>query len=216
MPGLHDFVVGQVLPRFPASGGRAVDLGCGSGALAVRVKELGWDVLAADRNAAGYQASLPFQLVDLNEREFSKQLGEEKFALVTAVEVIEHVETPIGFLRNARRLLQAGGRLVITTPNVDSVAARVKFLLSERIRMMDAVSEPTHISPIFWDLFQRQFLPLAGLRIQEHYLYPANGYIATRPRYTWIMRGLSGFLRGDCKFGDAHVIVLQAREDQQC
>jgi hypothetical protein len=82
--------------------------------------------------------------------------------------------------------------------------------------MMDAVSEPTHISPIFWDLFQRQFLPLAGLRIQEHYLYPANGYIATRPRYTWIMRGLSGFLRGDCKFGDAHVIVLQAREDQQC
>lgn len=214
MPGLHDFVVEQVLSRFGNPGGRAIDLGAGTGALAVRMQGLGWEVMAADRNASEFKAPLRFQIVDLSDPAFSEQLGEGQFSLVTAVEVIEHVESPIGFLRNARRLLKPKGRIVVTTPNLDSVPARVKFLLSGKIRMMDEAGEPTHISPLFWDLLNRQVLPLAGLRMQEHYLYPANGYLATRPRYSWIMRGLSGFLGGECKFGDAHVMVLQRKDEQ--
>jgi 2-polyprenyl-3-methyl-5-hydroxy-6-metoxy-1,4-benzoquinol methylase len=215
MEGLHDFVVSKVLARFVQPGERAVDLGAGSGLLATKMQELGWNVTGADRDASGFRARVPFQQVDLNDPEFSKRLGEGHFAMVTAVEVIEHVETPIGLLRNARRLLKPGGRIVITTPNVDSIPARVKFLLSEKIRMMDEVSEPTHISPVFWNLFQRQYLPLSGLQIQEHHLVPPNGFIATRKRYSWMMRGLSGFVRGECKFGDNHVIVLEAREADQ-
>jgi 2-polyprenyl-3-methyl-5-hydroxy-6-metoxy-1,4-benzoquinol methylase len=215
MAGLHDFVVSNVLARFVKPGERAVDLGAGSGLLATRMRELGWDVTGADLDARGFKAPVPFQQVDLNHPEFSKELGEKQFAMVTAVEVIEHVETPIGFLRNARRLLRPGGKIVITTPNVDNIPARVKFLLSEKIRMMDEVSEPTHISPVFWDLFQRQFLPIAGLQIQEHHLVPPNGFIGTRKRYSWMMRGLSGFVRGECKFGDNHVIVLEARKEYQ-
>lgn len=212
MPGLHDFVVERVLARFAQTGERAIDLGAGTGLLATRMQALGWNAMGADKNASGFQAALPFQRVDLNDPEFSKGLGEGQFSMVTAVEVIEHVEAPISLLRNARRLLKPGGRAVITTPNVDNVSARVKFLLSEKIRMMDEFSEPTHISPIFWDLFQRQFLPLSGLRVEEHHLHPPNGYIGTRRRYSWMMRGLSWIVRGECKFGDNHVIVLQARD----
>jgi 2-polyprenyl-3-methyl-5-hydroxy-6-metoxy-1,4-benzoquinol methylase len=216
MAGLHDFVVEHVLACFVNPGERAIDLGAGSGLLATRMRLLGWDVTGADRNAAEFKAEIPFQQVDLNNPEFSKQLGEGCFGMVTAVEVIEHVEAPINLLRNARRLLKPGGRVVITTPNVDCVPARVKFLLTEKIRMMDDVSEPTHISPIFWDLFQRQFLPAAGLQILEHHLYPSNGFIGTRRRYSWAMRGLATFLVGQCKFGDNHVIVLQARDKKTC
>jgi len=214
MPGLHDFIVDSVLSRFANPAGRAIDLGAGTGALAVRMQELGWDVMAADRNGSEFKAPLRFQLVDLSDPAFSEKLGEGQFSLVTAVEVIEHVESPIGFLRNARRLLRPNGCILVTTPNLDSVPARVKFLLSGKIRMMDEAGEPTHISPLFWDLLNRQVLPLAGLRMQEHYLYPVNGYLATRRRYSWIMRGLSGFLRGECKFGDAHVMVLQRKDEQ--
>jgi len=213
MAGLHDFVVERVLARFAQPGERAIDLGAGSGLLATRMRELEWNVMGADKGVRGFKAALPFQEVDLNDREFSKKIGEGQFSMVTAVEVIEHVEAPINLLRNARRLLKPGGRVVITTPNVDNVSARVKFLLTERIRMMDETSEPTHISPVFWDLFQRQFLPLAGLRVQEHHFHPANGYIGTRRRYSWMMRGLSWFVRGECKFGDNHIFVLQAREE---
>jgi 2-polyprenyl-3-methyl-5-hydroxy-6-metoxy-1,4-benzoquinol methylase len=213
MVGLHDFVVSKVLARFVQPGERAVDLGAGSGLLATRMQELGWNVMGADRDVSGFKAILPFQQVNLNDPEFSKLLGEKQFAMVTAVEVIEHVEAPIGLLRNARKLLKPGGRIIITTPNVDSIPARVKFLLSEKIRMMDEISEPTHISPVFWDLFRRQFLPLSGLQIQEHHLLPPNGFIGTRKRYSWMMRGLAGFVRGDCKYGDNHVIVLGSREE---
>ena len=213
MVGLHDFVVSKVLARFIRPGERAVDLGAGSGLLATRMQELGWNVMAADRDVNGFRATVPFQEVDLNDPDFSKRLGEKQFAMVTAVEVIEHVEAPIGLLRNARRLLKPEGKIVITTPNVDSIPARMKFLLSEKIRMMDESSEPTHISPLFWDLFRRQFLPLSGLQIQEHHLVPPNGFIGTRKRYSWMMRGLAGFVGGECKYGDNHVIVLKAREE---
>jgi 2-polyprenyl-3-methyl-5-hydroxy-6-metoxy-1,4-benzoquinol methylase len=212
MAGLHDYVANELLPRYVRPGERAIDLGAGSGALAMRMQKLGWEVTGADMNVAGFRAPLPFLPVDLNDRDFSKTLGEGQYSMVTAVEVIEHVEAPIALLRNGRRLLKPGGCMVITTPNVDSVPARVKFLLTEKIRMMDEVSEPTHISPIFWDLFERQFLPIAGMKIHEHFLVPPNGFIATRWQYAWMMRGLSWIVAGSCKFGDNHIIVLKPKE----
>ena len=211
--GLHRFVIDRVISRFAQPGERAIDLGAGSGALATRLKALGLDVMASDKNSAGFKAAIPFSPIDLDERDFSAQLGEGTFSLVTAVEVIEHVEAPIGLLRNACRLLKPGGVIVITTPNVDNIPARIKFLLKEKVRLMDDVSEPTHISPIFWELFNRQFLPRAGLELVEHHLFPPRGYTNTRPRYIWAMRCLAPFLSGRCKYGDVHVFVLRPRKE---
>jgi len=58
-PGLHDFLAQKVLPRYVTPGGRAVDLGAGSGALAVRLRSMGLDVLAVDINAAGFKVVQP-------------------------------------------------------------------------------------------------------------------------------------------------------------
>lgn len=210
--GLHDFVLREVVPRFAKPGERAVDLGAGSGALAVRLRKAGLDVLAVDRNAAGYGADLPFLQADFNQADFGAQIGERSFALVTAIEVIEHVESPIGFLRNVGRLLKPDGAAVLTTPNVDNAPARVKFLLTGKIRMMDSIGEPTHISPIFSDLLVRQYLPLAGLRLVEWGRFPPNGYALTRPRYAWFFRLAARFLGGDALLGDTHILVLRLRE----
>ncbi len=209
--GLHDFVVEQVVKRFLRPGQRAVDLGAGSGVLAVRLRALGWDVLAADINAKGYKADVPFLQLDLNQPDFAARLGEGKFGLVIAVEVIEHVESPIGFLRNVGRLLNPEGIAVLTTPNVDNAPARVKFLVTGTVRMMDAQGEPTHISPIFWDLFVRQYLPRAEVDLVEHHVFPARGYNLTRLRYSWALRALAGFLPGDSLQGDNHVLVLRSQ-----
>ena len=212
-PGLHQFLLQRVFPRYFRAGGRALDLGAGSGALALRLREAGWDVVAADVNAAEYQAGAPFVRIDFNERDFASELGPGSFGLITSVEVIEHVESPIGFLRNIGRLLRPGGVAVLTTPNVDSTPARIKFLLRGTIRMMDAHSEKTHITPVFWDLFTRQYLPRAELRLLEHHLYPARGYQMTRPGLAGIMRLLSLSLGGACLHGDNHVMVLGANRN---
>jgi SAM-dependent methyltransferase len=212
-PGLHEFLVQRIFPRYFCAAGRALDLGAGSGALAMRLREAGWDVLAADLNVAEYKASLPFVQLDFNRQDFSSELGLGSFRLVTCVEVIEHVENPIGFLRNVQRLLRPGGVAVLTTPNVDSTPARIKFLLRGTIRMMDAHSEKTHITPIFWDLFTRQYLPRAELQLLEHYTYPARGYRMTRPVLAGPMRLISMCLGGSCLEGDNHVIVLGSKRN---
>lgn len=203
--GLHDFLVSTALPSLIARGARAVDLGAGTGALAERLKGLGLEVTAVDRTAHRFGADVPFVALDLDHPDFSSRLGRETFDLVTAVEVIEHLESPVSFLRNVRRLLKPRGAAVVTTPNVDNAPARVKFLLTGRLRMMD---EPTHISPIFWDLLSRQYLGLAGLRLLSHRVFPPAGYLVTRPRYAWAFRLLATCLGGPALQGDIHVLTV--------
>lgn len=206
--GLHEFTTG-IIARYARPGARMVDLGCGPGAMGERAESLRVNIVAVDRNPAVYQGKHPFVALDLDASSFGDALGIGAFDLVLAVEVIEHVESPIGFLRNVARLLAKNGVAIITTPNVDSLAARVKFLLAGRIRMMDEQSDSTHISPIFADLLLRQFLPRAGLKIKEHFLFPPNGHQLTRKQIAWTLRLASKLFREKVISGDHHVLVLE-------
>jgi 2-polyprenyl-3-methyl-5-hydroxy-6-metoxy-1,4-benzoquinol methylase len=208
--GLHEFVVASVLARYARPGARAVDLGAGPGAMTERLHALGCDVIPVDCDPAAYKGDLPLVTLDFNQPAFASQLGIARFDLVVTVEVFEHVESPIGFLRNIGQLLAPGGVAVITTPNVDSLPARAKFLLAGKIRMMDDNSEPTHISPIFFDLFRRQFLPRAGLRLREHFVFPPNGYQHTRKPIAWAMRIATLAFSGVALLGDNHIFVVEA------
>jgi 2-polyprenyl-3-methyl-5-hydroxy-6-metoxy-1,4-benzoquinol methylase len=207
--GLHEFVSERVLTKYAHPGVRAADLGAGPGAMAARLRSMGCDVLAVDRNSEGYEANLPHVSLDFDQPDFATHLGLASFELVTAIEVIEHVESPIGFLRNVGRLLAPGGVGVLTTPNVDSLPARSKFLLRGKIRTMDERSEPTHISPVFFDLLRRQFLPRAGLRLRDHLVFPPNGYQLTREPIASTLRLVSFAFSGDALLGDNHIFVLE-------
>jgi 2-polyprenyl-3-methyl-5-hydroxy-6-metoxy-1,4-benzoquinol methylase len=208
--GLHEYVEQQVLSKYARAGNKAADLGSGPGAMAARLRALGYDVTAADRDAGNFEAGLPHVTVDFNQVDFASQLGLRTFLVITAIEVIEHVESPIGFLRNIGRMLAPGGVAVVTTPNVDSLPARLKFLLAGKIRTMDEFGEPTHISPIFFDLLQRQFLPLAGLRLRQHLLFPPDGFKLSRKSVAWSLGLAASVLPGESIIGDNHVLVLEA------
>jgi 2-polyprenyl-3-methyl-5-hydroxy-6-metoxy-1,4-benzoquinol methylase len=207
--GLHEFVCERVLARFASAGTRAADLGSGPGAMAARLRSLGY--IAVDRDSVGFAVEIPHISIDFNQADFTSQIGSGSFSLVTAIEVIEHVESPIGFLRNVRGLLAREGIAVITTPNLDSLPARLKYLWKGTIRTMDQRSEPTHISPIFLELFKRQFLPLAGLQLREHVVFPPGGYQLTRKALAFPLRLAASVFPGQALLGDNHIFVLEAK-----
>ena len=134
--GLHDFVANQVIKRYACPGLRAADLGTGPGAMAERLQLLGCEVIGVDLNGDVFKAKLPHFLVNFDQPDFASQLGVARFDLITAIEVIEHMESPIGFLRNIGNMLIPGGVAVITTPNVESLPARLKMLLRGTERTM--------------------------------------------------------------------------------
>jgi len=199
-----------VVSRDSSRRGRALDLGAGPGAMGERLHSLGFKVVSVDRDRAVYQGTQEFIEQDFNDPQFASSIGPASFDLIVAVEVIEHVESPINFLRNIAQLLAPAGRAVITTPNVDSLPARLRFLFGGKIRMMDGFSDPTHISPIFMDLLRRQFLPQAGLRMADHKLFPPKGYQLTRQPMASILALLSSVFPGDSMLGDNHIFVLEA------
>jgi hypothetical protein len=98
----------------------------------------------------------------------------------------------------------------VTTPNEDSLPARVKFLLRDRLRMMDECGDITHITPIFWNLLVRHYLPAAGLRIRLAAVHPERGVIAGERAYRPMLRVLRPFTRRNPRLlGDNHILVLQ-------
>lgn len=52
-------------------------------------------------------------------------LGDKDFDVITAFDLIEHLYDVRAFIRECRRRLRAGGRLVILTGNMESVSARL-------------------------------------------------------------------------------------------
>jgi len=208
--GLHEFVLDRVLARLVRRGMRAVELGAGPGAMAARLPSLGCQVLAADLDSSGYELEIPHIAIDFNRADFASRIGIGDFELVTAIGVIEPVEGPIGFLRNIRSLLAQKGIAVVTTPNVDSLPARLKFLWRGTIRTLDQLSEPNHISPIFLDLFKRQFLALARLQLREHLVFPPGGYQLTRKALAVWLRLIACLFPRQALLGDNYVFVLEA------
>lgn len=119
-----------VLASLRGQRGTVADLGAGQGALSVELARLGFEVYACDTCAEEFRANgrpnIHFDVADLNQR---FPYPDRKFDVVCAVEIIEHVENPRHFLRECRRILKADGTLILSTPNVLSLASRISFLL---------------------------------------------------------------------------------------
>jgi 2-polyprenyl-3-methyl-5-hydroxy-6-metoxy-1,4-benzoquinol methylase len=106
------------------AGRRLLEIGCGSGAFLLGMKELGWQVEGIDTDQAAIdiaqKAGLEAHTASLADRSYP----EASFDVVAMSHVLEHVYDPIGVLRECRRILRDGGRLVVTTPNIASLGHR--------------------------------------------------------------------------------------------
>ncbi len=119
----------RMLPRLELpAGARVLDAPCGGGALALALRSAGFDVWGADLDAGALPLLEPqFVPADLNQ---PLPWPDNHFDAVFSVEGIEHLENRFLFLRQIRRILKPGGRLVLTTPNILMLRSRVRFFAS--------------------------------------------------------------------------------------
>jgi SAM-dependent methyltransferase len=206
LPGTHERVV-QTALRYVPVGSTALDLGAGSGGLTERLLAANFRVTAADVGSA-FELPTDFVSLDCNDPAFDRVVALQ-FDLIAAVEVIEHLENPTAFLRSISRLLKPNGVAILTTPNVDNVPARLKFLLRGELRAMDKFA-PEHVTPIHLDLFVRKIVPVSGLVLAEHFVYPENQFpLTARSWMTPIFRLLMPLMNGPALSGDCHFFVLK-------
>jgi SAM-dependent methyltransferase len=113
----------QFFKNVPARGGRLLDVGCGSGRFLFEAARRGYIVTGLDFNREAIEAARRrFGLTDLHQgslEDFVRARPEDRFDVVTAFEVLEHLENPKQFFAQVCDLLRSGGYLGLSTPYRD-------------------------------------------------------------------------------------------------
>lgn len=104
-----------------ARGRRVLDPACGSGYGAADLAQIATTVIATDLSSDAIrhaQASYPLPNLEFLAADAQAlPFRDRSFDLITAFEVIEHLDEPRNLLAEARRLLSPGGLLLVSTPN---------------------------------------------------------------------------------------------------
>ncbi|MBK8025321.1 MAG: class I SAM-dependent methyltransferase [Chloroflexi bacterium] len=128
----------QRIEQWRCPPGKALDVGCATGFFLSEAQARGWEVSGIDVSTfavdyARKRFGFDLKTGSLLEADYAP----ESFDLVAMWDVIEHVPDPKRYIQEVARLLKSGGLFVLSTPDVDSLPARltgrrwVGFKLSE-------------------------------------------------------------------------------------
>lgn len=167
------------------AGDRVLELGCHTGYFVAAMQDRGVEILGIDGDdeAVAYarQRGLPVLQADFDATDFPpRDLGE--FDAIVIMDVLEHLRDPARLLRNLHSRLRAGGRLLITGPNVAYWAVRKNLLLGRWDYTDGGILDRTHL----WFFTAKTWKSLvgdAGYRIVE--CRPAEGML---PLEHWMPR----------------------------
>jgi SAM-dependent methyltransferase len=152
---------------------RTLELTPGRGALTEQLVRSGHQVDALDIAPENFIADRTGIRLTAGNLDDPLPYADNSFELVICCEGIEHLEKQYEFARELARVMAPGATLVITTPNINNAASRLRFLLTgfyslavrpssefERNRYIE------HIYPLtFWQF--RHILHSASLRIKQ-------------------------------------------------
>jgi 2-polyprenyl-3-methyl-5-hydroxy-6-metoxy-1,4-benzoquinol methylase len=156
---IHALVASLLSAR--KAGGVLVDVGCGSGALWTRLRGpftrcIGVDVVRYD----GLPDDVEFRKGDLD----SGLPVEDGLAdVVTAIEVIEHLENPRAFVRELARVARPGGWVAVTTPNQLSLLSLLTLAAKGSFSAFQDGDYPAHRTALL-EIDLRRVFAEAGLR----------------------------------------------------
>ncbi len=172
----HDFPFNKIeavrfanVLKMIGSNKKVLDLGCGDGMFSKIISDMGNDVTGIEIAEGAIKKckkrGIKVYDLDLNS-DWQKKL-KEKFDVVYAGEIIEHIFDTDKFLTNILLALKPSGHLVIDTPNLASFGRRIflAFGISPLIETTARSYDAGHIRYFTYDslknlLVENNFLPI--------------------------------------------------------
>jgi SAM-dependent methyltransferase len=107
-----------------SEGKRLLDIGAGSGILVEEAMRMGFAAEGVEPSAWLCDRARD-RGINLHHGTMEQVSLAGKYHLITIVDVIEHIDNPVELLQEARKHLADGGAIMIVTPDVRSVVARL-------------------------------------------------------------------------------------------
>jgi len=104
--------------------GMLLDVAGGDGGFALALREAGWKAVSCDRYSSPTEKTM-FVHTDIN---ISLPFRSDRFQIVTCIESLQYLENYKQIFSEFARVLQKGGRLIVTIPNVLNYSSRLFFL----------------------------------------------------------------------------------------
>ncbi len=189
--------------------GKILDVPSGEGALALRLKNLGFDVSCADL----YPQIFKLEGVENLRANLDEKLpyNDNSFDYIVCVEGLEHIENPANSIREFSRLLKPNATLIVSVPNIMNIEERLKWLFNGYTSHFKPLSESAlkeisrefggmeeialHVNPIGYSEV-RYLLEKNGFEIKQTYLDKPK-------KKSWLYLPIVALIRLISKFNSA-------------
>jgi len=175
--GIHEGIFEAFQKRNKSKDCAILVLGSGPGAFERRLLDHGYTNITSVEFVAEHfmVTGTKFFPRDLNQ-DFA-DLG--TFDAIFAIELIEHLENQFHFMRNVRSMMKPESVFYLSTPNVESGFARIKYALTGRLQYFGPgeLAGTGHITPIFNHIL-RFNLDQNGLAVAKHF---TNANVWSKP-----------------------------------
>lgn len=147
----------------PFGSGRFLDVGCGAGGVLRQMADRGWTCAGIDLSPTAVAISRrAVREATVEEATLTTFEPDRPFALISLQYVLEHLPDPVASLARCRELLEPGGYLLISVPNIDSFEARV---FARRWMGLEIPRHLTHFSrATLSSLLQRKGFEISRIR----------------------------------------------------
>jgi SAM-dependent methyltransferase len=124
----HEAIYDAVESILNGSRGCLLDVPAGEGALALRLKYLGYDVKCCDL----YPEIFKLLDIEIRSGNLDSRLpyDDGMFDSIVCVEGLEHIDNPSNAISEFSRLLRSGGELIVSVPNIMNIEERLKWLIN--------------------------------------------------------------------------------------
>jgi 2-polyprenyl-3-methyl-5-hydroxy-6-metoxy-1,4-benzoquinol methylase len=171
--------IADVIAGTVSQGGAILDVGCGGGELINALSDRGYNCVGVERDAKAISVRAGSVLAGSAEH-LPPQLPPSSFDAIVYSHVVEHLVDPVTSLRDAAKLLNPGGAMIIEVPN------NACFIAEQMGLAWENLDPPRHLS-FFTERSLHELLRRAGFEVQSTYYtgfcrHFTATYIATEQR----------------------------------